>query len=123
MKTESGTQPKPYRITTIGQEAIIEFAENVQSVKTDDGTKYTYDSYHLKTRATPTLEARIDKDYSAWLAKAKWIEATPVKVDPVQTKIDLLESRLAKIESTDTVKTELAAKEAEPIKDEPILTK
>jgi hypothetical protein len=115
MKTESGTQPKPYRITTIGQEAIIEFAENIVSAKTEDGTKYTYDSYHLKSRATPTLEARIDKDYSAWLAKAKGIELEPIKTDPVQTKIDLLESRLAKIEAASTVKAELALKEAEPI--------
>ena len=34
-----------------------------------------------------------------------------------------LKERLAKIEATNTVKTELVAKEAEPIKDEPILTK
>ena len=93
MKTESGTQPKPYRITTIGQEAIIEFAENVQSVKTEDGTKYTYDSYHLKTRATPTLEARIDKDYSAWLAKA---ESNEAKAQPTET--ELLLARIATLE-------------------------
>ena len=115
MKTESGMQPKPYKITQIGDEAIIEFAENIVSAKTDDGTKYAYDSYHLKTRATPTLEQRVSKNYAAWLAKAKGIEATPVKPDPVQEKINLLESRLAKIESTDTVKAELEVKEAETI--------
>ena len=120
MKTESGTQPKPYRITTIGDEAIIEFAENVQSVKTDEGTKYTYDSYHLKTRATPTLEQRIGKNYADWLAKAKGVEAEPPKTDPVQEKIDLLESRLAKIEATDTVKAELIK---DPIIKDPIISK
>jgi hypothetical protein len=111
MKTESGTQPKPFRITTIGQEAIIEFAENIVSEKTDDETRYTYDSYHLKTRATPTLELRINKDYSAWLAKAKGVEAETKPVDPIEE----IKQRLAKIESTATVKTDLAAKEAEPI--------
>lgn len=122
MKTESGTQPKPYRITVVGNDAHIEFAENVQSVKTDDGTKYTYDSYMIKTRNTANLAERIEKNQSAWLTKAKGIESDPIKTDPVQEKIALLESRLAKVESTDTVKAELVAKE-DPIIKDPIISK
>jgi len=107
MKTESGTQPSPFRITTIGDEAIIEFAENVEERLFEKAIIFVYDSYFLKTRVTPTLQARIDKDYSAWLAKAKGIEATPVKVDPVQEKIVLLEARLAKVEAVPIIKTAL----------------
>lgn len=119
MKTESGTRPKLFRITTIGDEAIIEFAENIVSAKTEDVTKYIYDSYHLKTRATPTLEARIDKDYAAWLAKAKGVEVAPAPVDPIEE----IKLRLAKIEAAPTVKAELEAKEAEPIIKDPIISK
>lgn len=122
MKTESGTQPKPYRITVVGNDAHIEFAENVQSVKTDDGTKYVYDSYMIKTRNTANLAERIDKNVSAWIAKAKGIEAAPVKPDPMQEKIDALEARLAKVEGTTTVKAELVAI-SDPIIKDPIVNK
>ena len=117
MKTESGTQPKPYRITAIGNDAHIEFAENVQSVKTDDGNKYVYDSYVITTRNTANLAERIDKNMASWLAKAKG--GVPVKTDPVQEKIDALEARLAKVEAVPIVKTAL-----EPvIIKEPIISK
>lgn len=117
MKTESGTQPKPYRITVVGDTATIEFSENVQSVKTEDGTKYVYDSHILQTRNTPNLAERIDKSYAAWLSKAKG--GTPVKADPVREKIALLEARLAKVEAVPIVKTAL-----EPIIiKEPIISK
>lgn len=118
MKTESGTQPKPYRITVVGNDAHIEFAENVQSVKTDDGTKYTYDSYMIKTHNTANLAERIEKNHAAWLAKAKGVETTPIKTDPMQEKIALLEARLTKVEAVPLVKTAL-----EPIVKDPILTR
>lgn len=116
MKTESGTQPKPYRISVVGNDAHVEFAENIQAVKTVDGIKYTYDSYLLTVKNTANLAERIEKNASAWLAKAKGVEAKPVKTDPVQEKILALEARLAKVESTDTVKSELSLKESEQIK-------
>ena len=119
MKTESGTQPKPYRISVVGQDAHIEFAENVQMVKTDDGTKYVYDSYLLTVKNTANLAERIEKNTMAWLAKAKGVEAEPVKTDPVQEKIDALEARLAKVEAVPIVKETL---ETVVIKD-PIISK
>ena len=126
MKTESGTQPKPYRITVVGNDAIIEFAEQIEAVGTEEtigfgkvksGIKYVYQSYTLKTCNTPNLEKRIGKNLSAWLAKAKGVPV--VKPDPVQEKIDALEARLAKVEAVPIVKETL-----EPvIIKEPILTK
>jgi hypothetical protein len=80
----------------------------------------------LKTRNTPKLEQRIAEKYDLWAGKAKSsATTTPEQTENnvLKTQITALESRLAKIESTDTVKTELALKEAEPIKDKSILTK
>jgi hypothetical protein len=116
MKTESGTQPKPYRITAIGNDAHIEFAENVQVVKTDDGTKYVYDSHVITVRNTANLDERVSKNLASWLAKAKG--GVAVKVDPLQEKISLLEARLAKVEAVPLVKTAL-----EPVIKEPTLSK
>ena len=122
MKVESGTIPQSFKITKIGNEAIIEFAENVEEVPFEKTVKFVYDSYVLKTKFTLTLERRIAERYDLWMGKAKNGETAsvePTENDLLKTQITALEARLTKVEAVPIVKTAL---EPAIIKD-PILTK
>ena len=110
MKTESGTQPSPFRITTIGDEAIIEFAENVEERLFEKTVIFVYDSYALKTKFTPTLERRIAERYDLWMEKAKNGETAsvePAKNVLLENQMTALEARLAKVEAVPIIKTAL----------------
>lgn len=77
MQVESGTMPQSFKIEIVDGEAFVTFAENVQEVAIEESVKYTYDSYTLKTKNSPTLEQRIAEKYDLWLKMAKAEEAKP----------------------------------------------
>lgn len=121
MKVESGTMPQSFKITKIGNEAIIEFAENVEERLFEKAIVFVYDSYALKTKFTPTLERRVAERYDLWMKKAKNGETAsvePTENDLLKTKIMALEARLTKVEAVPIVKTAL-----EPVVKDPILTR
>lgn len=123
MRVESGAMPQSFKISVVGDTAYVEFAENVVETAVEEGKKYAYDSYVLKTRPTKDLERRISEKYHLWLAKAKGLseakEIVPTYDEILQAKISSLETRLAKVEAVPIVKTAL-----EPvIIKEPIISK
>ena len=122
MRVESGTMPQSFKISVIGDTAYVEFAENVVETAIEEGKKYTYDSYVLKTRPTKDIERRISEKYHLWLARAKGAESgetNPTSEEILQAKMLSLETRLAKVEAVPIVKTAL-----EPIIiKEPIISK
>lgn len=122
MRVESGTMPQSFRISVVGDTAYVEFAENVVETAIEEGKKYTYDSYVLKTRPTKDIERRISEKYHLWLARAKGAESgetNPTSEEILQAKMLSLETRLAKVEAVPIVKTAL-----EPIIiKEPIISK
>ena len=71
MQVESGTMPRSYKIEVVENNAFVTFAENVQEIVIEEGVKYIYDSYTLKTKNSPLLEQRVAGKYGLWLAKAK----------------------------------------------------
>ena len=77
MQVESGTMPQSFKIEVVDGDAFVTFAENVQEVVIEEGVKYTYDSYTLKTNNSPTLEQRVAEKYDLWLAMAKSEETKP----------------------------------------------
>jgi len=121
VRVESGTMPQSFRISVVGETAYVEFAENVAEIFIEEGKKYAYDSYILKTRPSKNLERRISEKYQLWLGKAKSTEigeTSPTSEEILQAKLLSLETRLAKVEAVPLVKTAL-----EPIIKEPIISK
>lgn len=98
MRVESGTMPQSFKLETVGQDAFITFAENVEEVKIEEGVKYTYDSYTLKTKPSPTLEQRIANNYDLWLVKAKEEEArasiSEFDLAEANRKIEIIETMM-----------------------------
>lgn len=98
MKVESGTMPQSFKIVTVGQDAFITFAENVEEIKIEEGVKYIYDSYTLKTSTSPTLEQRIAEQYNKWLEKAKEAELkasiSEFDIAEANRKIEIIETMI-----------------------------
>jgi hypothetical protein len=111
----------------------VYFAEHITSSKTPDGIVYEYDHYRLELMPRKGLMESIEKNIPAWLVKARATENVVVAPDPIEDRLAVIEAentalkeRLAKIESTDTVKTELVKLEPiikDPIIKDPILTR
>lgn len=120
MRVESGKQPKAFEIfTSPDGNSTVYFAENVQeklktkaikttknrrksgaaeveSAETDEPiTVYEYDSYVLTVPFRATLESDIEKDYAAWLERAK-SENYEKKAAEIRAKRDMLLSETDK---------------------------
>lgn len=70
-KTNYAERPSAYEIKNgdAGQK-IICFRQNIEEIKTEDGTQYTADEYTLTLTDTQTLEERIANNIEAWREKA-----------------------------------------------------
>lgn len=84
MQVESGTMPQSYKIEVVDDLAYVTFAENVQEVVVEEGKKYVYNSYTLKTKNSQALEQRIAEKYDQWIARAKAEADKPTAEEIVQ---------------------------------------
>ena len=75
MRVSSATQPELVNIIVVGDRAILRFAENVTEEKREEETVFAYDEYQIETKNRAMLKISIEKNYEAWLAKAKQAEA------------------------------------------------
>lgn len=75
MKVSSATKPESVNIIVVGDRAVIRFAENVTEEKREDGTLFVYDEYQIETKNRSMLKISVEKNYEAWLVKAKQAEA------------------------------------------------
>ena len=67
----SNTPPQYEILPLLNGQVVIRFYVDVQEDVREDGTAYIATSYELKTNRSPKLESRIEKNYDAWLEKAK----------------------------------------------------
>lgn len=75
MRVSSATHPELVKIITVGDRAIIRFAENVIEEKREEDTLFSYDEYQIETKNRSMLKISVEKNYEAWLVKAKQAEA------------------------------------------------
>ena len=74
MRVSSTTCPEPYKIIVTGDRAIIRFAENVIEEKREEETLFSYDEYQIETKNRSMLKISVEKNFEAWLEKAKQVE-------------------------------------------------
>lgn len=74
MRVSSATKPESVKIITVGDRAVIRFAENVTEEKREDGTLFAYDEYQIETKNRTMLKISIEKNFEDWLARAKQAE-------------------------------------------------
>lgn len=74
MRVESTLRPEQVSIFVIGDRALLKFAENVQEVQKEDQLVYAYDEYQIETKNRTMLKISVDKNFEAWLEKAKQVE-------------------------------------------------
>lgn len=74
MRVSSATQPESVKIIVTGDRAIIRFAENVTEEKREDETLFVYDEYQIETKNRSILKISVEKNFDAWLEKAKQVE-------------------------------------------------
>lgn len=74
MRVSSATKLEPVKIIVTGDRAIIRFAENVTEEKREEETLFVYDEYQIETKNRTMLKISVDKNFDAWLEKAKQLE-------------------------------------------------
>ena len=74
MRVSSATHPELVKIITVGDRAIIRFAENVIEEKREEDTLFSYDEYQIETKNRTMLKISIEKNFEDWLARAKQAE-------------------------------------------------
>lgn len=74
MRVSSATKPESVKIITVGDRAIIRFAENVTEEKREEETLFSYDEYQIETKNRTMLKISVDKNFEDWLARAKQVE-------------------------------------------------
>lgn len=100
MRVESGVMPASYQVKVVGEQAFVEFAENVTGpFPTKDGEKYLYDYYVLEVRNSPTLEQRVFENYETWIARARQAENEP-KPQTLDQRVSNTETKVVTIEET-----------------------
>lgn len=75
MRVSSATKPESVKIITVGDRAIIRFAENVIEEKREEETLFVYDEYQIETKNRAMLKISVEKNFEAWLVRAKQVEA------------------------------------------------
>lgn len=74
-KTNYAECPSAFNVERIGEHsALVTFFENATEVKNGENAAWEADAYELVTAWTPTLTARIEADYVAWLGHAKGLD-------------------------------------------------
>lgn len=74
MRVESTLRPEQVSIFVIGDRVLLKFAENVQEVQREDQLVYAYDEYQIETKNRSMLKISVEKNFEAWLEKAKQVE-------------------------------------------------
>jgi len=135
MRTESNISPKKFSVEKLSSgKARVHLYENIELIDKDGEASYQYDEYSIEVFDRPGIEESVEKNFTEWLAEASSQEsvksaptiedrltAIEAKNEKLTEENALLKTKIATIEQTPTLKTELAIKE--PIISEPIIKK
>ena len=90
-KTNYAECPSAFSVERIGEHsALVTFSENATEVKNGENTAWEADAYELVTAWTPTLYARIEADYPAWIAHAKDLDYDKAAVEVRKRRDELI---------------------------------
>ena len=136
MRTESNISPKKFSVEKLPSGKVrVHLYDNIELIDKDGEASYQYDEYSIEVFDRPGIEASVEKNFAEWIAKASGkenIKSAPTIEDRL-TAVELenkklieenalLKTKVATIEATPTLKTELTAIK-EPIISEPIIKK
>ena len=123
MKVESNVSPKKYQIEKLPTGKVrVHLCENIELIDKDGEVSYQYDEYSIEVFDRQGIEASVEKNFAGWIAEASGKEnvKTAPTIEERLTAVELenkklieenalLKTKVATIESTPTLKTELTA--------------
>lgn len=93
MKAESNVRPNKFEIENIvNNKCEIVLNTNIVEIQDEEGTKYTYDTYRLKTSYRDNLHEKLENEehYRKWLEFAVELEYNELASDIRAKRDDLL---------------------------------
>ncbi len=71
---EFSNYPPAFEIAQLNENVVIRFYCDISKVTKDDHVSYFATCYEMTTRPSANLYNRIEKNYDAWIAKAKELD-------------------------------------------------